>query len=348
MLRSTHTPRSIVPINNNYDDDDDDYLNMPRGNDTKERTPMSVHLIAGGTAGFMEAMCCHPLDTIKVRMQLSRSGQSGEKARGFIKTGALIIRKETPLGLYKGLGAVITGIVPKMAIRFSSFEYYKTVLASKETGQVSTTGTFFAGLFAGVTEAVAVVTPMEVVKIRLQAQSHSLSDPLDVPKYRNAAHAAYTIVSEEGVGALYKGVALTALRQATNQAVNFTAYQELKKLCVKYQPQYADTELPSYQHLLLGLVSGAMGPLSNAPIDTIKTRIQRASNPRGESGWSRFMTVAKDLVKHEGIHALYKGITPRIMRVAPGQAVTFAVYEKVKGMLDLFKEKSLKEVLFEE
>ena len=59
---------------------------------------------------------------------------------------------------------------------------------------------------------------MEVVKIRLQAQHHSMSDPLDVPKYRNAAHATYLVVKEEGVGALYRGVSLTALRQGTNQA----------------------------------------------------------------------------------------------------------------------------------
>ena len=62
------------------------------------------------------------------------------------------------------------------------------------------------------------VTPMEVVKIRLQAQHHSMSDPLDIPKYRNAAHAMYTVIREEGVGALYRGVSLTALRQGTNQA----------------------------------------------------------------------------------------------------------------------------------
>lgn len=60
-----------------------------------------------------------------------------------------------------------------------------------------------AGLLAGATEAIAVVTPMEgkqninfrgiqqanrrslrekVVKIRLQAQHHSMADPLDIPK----------------------------------------------------------------------------------------------------------------------------------------------------------------------
>jgi solute carrier family 25 (mitochondrial citrate transporter), member 1 len=53
-----------------------------------------------------------------------------------------------------------------------------------------------------VTEAVAVVTPMEVIKIRLQAQHHSMADPLDIPKYRNAAHALYTVVKEEFSGIL--------------------------------------------------------------------------------------------------------------------------------------------------
>lgn len=98
-----------------------------------------------------------------------------------------------------------------------------------------------------------------------------MADPLDIPKYRNAAHAAYTVVREEGFRTLYRGVTLTALRQATNQAVNFTAYTYLKQYALTLQPSL--TELPSYQHLILGLISGAMGPLSNAPIDTISTSL---------------------------------------------------------------------------
>lgn len=46
------------------------------------------------------------------------------------------------MGLYKGLGAVVTGIVPKMAIRFTSYEWYKQFLASKD-GEVSGQATFF-------------------------------------------------------------------------------------------------------------------------------------------------------------------------------------------------------------
>lgn len=154
-----------------------------------------------------------------------------------------------------------------------------------------------AGLAAGVTEAVAVVTPMEVIKIRLQAQHHSMADPLDIPKYRNAAHALYTVVKEEGFGALYRGISLTALRQGSNQAVNFTAYTEFKELLQKWQPQYKDSPIPSYQTTLIGLISGAMGPLSNAPIDTIKTRLQKTPAMPGETAMSRIVTIARDMFR---------------------------------------------------
>jgi solute carrier family 25 citrate transporter 1 len=59
-----------------------------------------------------------------------------------VATGVQIVRKETALGLYKGLGAVLGGIIPKMAIRFTSYESYKGMLADKETGQVTSKATF--------------------------------------------------------------------------------------------------------------------------------------------------------------------------------------------------------------
>lgn len=308
---------------------------MPR-NENKKHVGFATHITAGGMAGAMEALCCQPLDTIKVRMQLSRSGRApGTKPRGFIATGAMIVRRETPLALYKGLGAVLSGIVPKMAIRFASFETYQSWLADEVTGKTSVGNIFIAGLAAGTTEAVAVVCPMEVVKIRLQAQQHSLADPMEMPRYRNAAHAVYTIVREEGVTTLYRGVGLTALRQATNQGANFTTYQELKRLAHKYQPELA--ELPSYQHMVIGLISGAMGPFSNAPVDTIKTRLQKASYEPGISAFQKVAAIAKDMWKQEGFRSFYKGITPRVLRVAPGQAIVFAVYERVRATIERLK-----------
>lgn len=62
--------------------------------------------------------------------------------QSFIAVGRRIIEKEGVLSLYKGLGAVVAGIVPKMAIRFSSFEYYKKQLINTETGKTSSAGIF--------------------------------------------------------------------------------------------------------------------------------------------------------------------------------------------------------------
>ncbi|KIR34657.1 solute carrier family 25 (mitochondrial citrate transporter), member 1 [Cryptococcus deuterogattii 99/473] len=314
----------------------------PKTTGGKEKVPLSTHLIAGGVAGLAEALVCHPLDTIKVRMQLSKSRKAkGLKPLGFFATGRQIAARETPLGLYKGLGAVVSGIVPKMAIRFAKGGVYKGWLSNPDGG-ISSKATFLAGLGAGATEAVAVVTPMEVVKIRLQAQQHSLADPLDVPRYRNAAHAAYTIVREEGIATLYRGVSLTALRQATNQGVNFTAYQHFKQWAMDFQPQYKESgQLPSWQTMVLGLVSGAMGPFSNAPIDTIKTRIQKASKVEGETALSRMVKVTSEMFRNEGAKAFYKGITPRVLRVAPGQAIVFTVYERMKKIIDVAKGTAL-------
>ncbi|KAJ2918052.1 hypothetical protein MD484_g2350, partial [Candolleomyces efflorescens] len=253
---------------------------------SKKPVGFGTHIIAGGIAGACEALTCQPLDTIKVRMQLSRSGRGGTKARGFIATGAYIVKRETPLALYKGLGAVLSGIVPKMAIRFASFEAYKKALANKETGKTSVGGIFVAGLGAGVTEAVAVVTPMEV----------------------------------------------RPLTSLTESGANFTAYQEIKKFAHRMQPDLP--ELPSYQHMLIGLISGAMGPFSNAPIDTIKTRLQKATAVPGQSSLQRIVGIATDMWKQEGFNSFYKGITPRVLRVAPGQAIVFAVYERVSNVID--------------
>lgn len=54
-------------------------------------------------------------------------------------------------------------------------------------------------------------------------------------------------------------------------------------------------------------------------------RIQKASKVEGETAFSRLVSVTTDLFKNEGPRALYKGITPRVLRVAPGQAIVFTV-----------------------
>lgn len=99
----------------------------------KRKHPLQ-HLLAGGMAGFVESSCCHPLDTIKTRMQLRRQatfsaaashtalghkttrtshGATVTASLGPLGTAQRIIKREGYFSLYKGLSAVYTGIILK-------------------------------------------------------------------------------------------------------------------------------------------------------------------------------------------------------------------------------------------
>ncbi|CAM9250863.1 unnamed protein product, partial [Hapterophycus canaliculatus] len=82
----------------------------------KKKDPV-MHLVAGGAAGVVESLSCHPLDTIKTRTQLTSLGPATVARR--------LLNNEGFFALYRGLSAVMAGIVPKMSVRFSSFETYK-------------------------------------------------------------------------------------------------------------------------------------------------------------------------------------------------------------------------------
>jgi solute carrier family 25 citrate transporter 1 len=74
------------------------------------------------------------------------------------------------------------------------------------------------GFGAGVTEALVVVTPFEVVKIKLQ-QQHGAS--VENMKYKGPVHCATTIVRERGPMGLWAGATPTVMRNGTNQMCLF-------------------------------------------------------------------------------------------------------------------------------
>lgn len=366
---------------------------------TKKKHP-ALHLIAGGAAGLVESSVCHPLDTIKTRMQLRRQHTAIQAVRvrssvmepcmknnrafsslaephfthgvhephhiqitpssttanpatntsaprvvtaslGPLGTAKRIIQREGFFSLYKGLTAVYTGIVPKMAVRFFSFEQYRELFHKYTTnGQPIQDGTayrpsitFFAGLASGLTEAVVIVTPAEVCKIRMQSQFNSLMDPQQLArrKYTNVAQTAVTIVKEEGIGAMYKGVVPTMMRQGCNQAVNFTTYNLFKRKLLDYQNK---SKLEHWQSLILGGVSGGFGPLANNPLDVVKTRMQKQVIQPGQEPKYKGILQSIRLIWHEeGAISLWRGITPRLLRIMPGQAITFMTYEAVSSSL---------------
>ena len=72
--------------------------------------PKPVPFYLGGMASCVAAMCTHPLDLIKVRMQTTKAAAAGTAAtttaaapRGAIATGIAVVRQEGFFKLYAGL-----------------------------------------------------------------------------------------------------------------------------------------------------------------------------------------------------------------------------------------------------
>jgi solute carrier family 25 (mitochondrial citrate transporter), member 1 len=68
------------------------------------------------------------------------------------------------------------------------------------------------------------------------------------------------------------------------------------------------------------------------------TGLQKSPAEPGQSAWSRISAISTAMYREEGARAFYKGITPRVLRVAPGQAVAFAVYERVRKLIENIQE----------
>ena len=83
-----------------------------------------------------------------------------------------------------------------------------------QDGKLTTAARLTAGLGAGVSEALLIVTPFEVVKTRLQQQKGVDKALL---KYHGPVHTALTVAREEGVLKLWSGATATTIRQGSNQ-----------------------------------------------------------------------------------------------------------------------------------
>jgi solute carrier family 25 citrate transporter 1 len=62
--------------------------------------------------------------------------------------------------------------------------------------------------------------------------------------------------------------------------------------------------------------------------------LQKATTVPGQTAFQRVSVITADMWKTEGARSFYKGITPRVLRVAPGQAIVFAAYERVSSIIE--------------
>jgi solute carrier family 25 citrate transporter 1 len=270
-------------------------------------------IVAGGISGAFEICCTYPLEFTKTVAQLDKGGGG---AMGVIRN---TMRNYGPLGFYRGLSTMVYFATPKAAIRFSAFEQASSALRDKDGKPMfgGFTG-FVAGLVAGTFEAIFVTTPQETIKIKL------IDDAFvrETPRYNGFFHGVSTIVSESGFAGIYAGLAPTILKVATAQGTRFGVFQVLPA-------EYRKTPLGA---AACGAFAGGVSVILFQGIDVIKSRMQGLDGSKYRSSMHCFT----ELMKNEGVMALYKGVGPRLSRVCCEVAITMSLYGEVVKVLNKY------------
>ncbi|KAE9445367.1 hypothetical protein C3L33_22735, partial [Rhododendron williamsianum] len=107
---------------------------------------------------MVEACCLQPIDVIKTRLQLDRSGSY----RGIIHYGATIVRTVGVRALWKGLTPFATHLTLKYVLRMGSNAVLQATFSDPRTGELSHGARVLVGFGVDVIEALVIVTPFEV------------------------------------------------------------------------------------------------------------------------------------------------------------------------------------------
>jgi solute carrier family 25 2-oxodicarboxylate transporter 21 len=288
--------------------------------------PFVYTFMAGAIAGVSEILVMYPLDVVKTRVQLQTAGATGADAySGMLDCFQKIVRNEGFSRLYRGITAPILMEAPKRATKFAANDkwgkFYRDAF-----GQVKMTQSLsvLTGASAGATEAFIVV-PFELVKIRLQ-------DKASASKYNGMVDVVIKTVRNEGILAMYNGLESTLWRHIFWNAGYFGCIFQVKGLLPK-----ADTKTgQTVNDIVAGTVGGTVGTILNTPMDVVKSRIQNTVKVPGhvpKYNWA-FPAVAT-VAKEEGFAALYKGFTPKVLRLGPGGGILLVVYTNV---MDYFRK----------
>ncbi|OTA69489.1 mitochondrial thiamine pyrophosphate carrier 1 [Hypoxylon sp. EC38] len=205
---------------------------------------------------------------------------------------------------------------------------------SKSDQRLQDEGTRLQVVAAGATAGLIsrfVVAPLDVVKIRLQLQSHSLSDPLSQvdlrgsPIYKGTIGTFKHIVANEGITALWKGNVPAELLYVAYASIQFTTYRSTTLLLERVFGKGKDKGLPqSAESFISGAAAGATATAATYPLDLLRTRFAAQGNDRVYASLRRAIS---DIRRDEGVRGFFRGLSPALAQIIPFMGLFFAVYE---------------------
>ncbi|KAH9851995.1 mitochondrial carrier [Lenzites betulinus] len=173
---------------------------------------------------------------------------------------------------------------------------------------------FFAGTVAGMASLV-VGYPFDTVKVRFQ-------NPQIASKYRSTVHAFFTIVREERIRGLYRGIAAPLAGAPPLNGLVFSTYRSL------LQAQSGDEHtIPTLTQInLAGAGSGIISSLITTPAELVKIHQQSLVRTSTTVAPLRDRDVVMHIWRDQGLCGFYRGITATALRDI-GYGAYFTAYE---------------------
>nr|XP_046149287.1 mitochondrial basic amino acids transporter-like [Oncorhynchus gorbuscha] len=169
---------------------------------------------------------------------------------------------------------------------------------------------FLAGCIGGAA-GVLVGHPFDTVKVRLQVQN------VDKPLYRGTYHCFQSIVRQESMFGLYKGIGSPMMGLTFVNAIVFGVQGNTMR--------YLGHDTPMNQ-FLAGAAAGAIQCVVCCPMELAKTRMQMQ-----DSGGSKLYKNSLDCLAHiykrEGLLGVNRGMVTTLIRETPCFGVYFLTYD---------------------
>jgi len=199
-------------------------------------------MLAGFIAGSITSVAVNPLWVIQTAqathtMSSDKTPSNASKKRlGFFDALTAILNKDGVAGLWRGIGPALV-LVINPVLQYTVFEQLKNVLIRRRTAKlraqagVAATAVailsdwdfFFLGALSKLV-ATSVTYPYIVLKSRLQAGSENAR------KYKSSFDGILTIIRDEGVKGLYKGIENKLLQSVLTAAILFAGQRRFFEL----------------------------------------------------------------------------------------------------------------------
>ncbi|XP_058105556.1 mitochondrial arginine transporter BAC2-like [Magnolia sinica] len=271
--------------------------------------------IAGGFGGVAGVISGHPLDTLRVHLQQPSNNTSTFRLlRNIVASGG-------PSALYKGMATPLVSIAFQNAVVFQSYHILSRAFDSGNgMDPPSYKSVTLGGVGAGALQCV-VLTPAELLKIRLQLQNR-LSDE------QGPISVAQTIMRKEGITGLYRGLAITVLRDAPSHGFYFWTYEYTRDLIHPGCRMSGEESLSTM--FVAGGLAGVASWLCCYPLDVVKTRLQAQPLSRWDHlplKYDGIMDCFRKSVQEEGHTVLWRGLGTTVARSFIVNGAVFATYE---------------------